>query len=107
MGQKCANSIPIRLIIVPLIFFLFIGTKTYAEIQPKEENAEWIKLSSPSEGATVTEKKQLFKCLITIPFDKDMLLVTLDQTDVTAIIDIVKGGLYSNRFKFFRPASTI
>lgn len=92
MHQKYPDSIPIHFIIFLLIFFLFIGTKTYAEIQPKEENAEWIKLSSPSEGATVTEKKPLFKCLITIPFDKDMLLVTLDQTDVTAIIDIVKGG---------------
>lgn len=92
MHQKYPDPIPIHFIIFLLIFFLFISTKTYAEIQSKEENAEWIKLSSPSEGATVSEKKPLFKCLLTVPFDKDRLLVTLDQTDVTAIIDIVKGG---------------
>jgi hypothetical protein len=93
MHQEYASPIPICLIIVLLIsFFLFLSTKTYAQIQPIEKDAEWIKLSSPSETATVIEKKPLFKCLITIPFDKDILLVTLDQTDVTAIINIVKGG---------------
>ena len=86
MHQEYASPIPICLIIVLLIsFFLFLSTKTYAQIQPIEKDEEWIKLSSPSETATVIEKKPLFKCLITIPFDKDILLVTLDQTDVTAI----------------------
>jgi hypothetical protein len=73
---------------IPLIILLVFITKTYAQLQPEKSAAEWIKIASPAEDTTVIEKKPLIKCLITIPFNRENLLVTLDDTDVTGILDV-------------------
>jgi len=96
--QKLLNSISILLIIL-LVFI----TKTYAQIQPQENAAEWIKMSSPLEGLTVIEKKPLVKCLITIPFNRENLLVTLDSTDVTGILDVSKDGFEFKPIQVLSP----
>ena len=75
-----------------VLFLLFLSTTIYAQDIKEVQGDEWIKLSSPAEKVTIYEKKPFVKCLITIPFSKENLLVVLDDTDVTNVLDVSKDG---------------
>ena len=90
-------------ILAVLVIFLIFCPKSYAQPRQEEKAAEWIKLTSFNEGATIHEKKPLIKCSINIPFTQEILLVTFDETDITAIIDIVKGGFEFKPIQILSP----
>ena len=102
------NTVSIGIITL-LIFSTDAFSQTPLEKEPPEQPAqeekavEWIKLSSPLTGATVIDKKLLVQCAVTIPFTREGLVVTLDNTDVTEIIDISKNGFEFRPIQILSP----
>jgi hypothetical protein len=60
--------------------------------QSNKEGEPLIKLLTPTEGTQIIAKKPLIKCSIKPPFDPQKLLVILDGTDVSGILDITPDG---------------
>ena len=98
MLRRFIHCIPVILV----IFLVFIPGAN-AEIKQEEKGADWIKLSSPQEGATFIGKKPVINCVITIPFAKENLLVTLDRTDITELIELSKDGFVFKPFQVLTP----
>lgn len=102
------NTISVGIITL-LIFSTNTFSQTPLEKKPLEQPAqkvktvEWIKLLSPLMGATATDKKPLVRCTVTIPFTRDGLVVILDSTDVTEIIDITKTGFEFRPIQILSP----
>jgi len=107
MPRMCRFRTVHRIFIYPFlinIIILLIFTATaYAQTQQGEKDKEWIKVTSFSEGASIIEKRPLVKCLVNIPFTIANLLVTLDETDVTAIIDVSKDGFEFRPIQILLP----
>ena len=82
----------IKCALVILVIYLIFIPAVNAQTQQEEKGTDWIKLSSPAEGALVIGKKPVINCVITIPFAKENLLVTLDHTDITELIEASKDG---------------
>jgi hypothetical protein len=103
----------LRAVSIGIIALLIFSTNTFSQTplekkspeQPaqEEKTVEWIKLSSPLAGATVIDKKLLVKCTVTIPFTREGLVVTLDNADVTEIIDISKDGFEFRPIQILSP----
>jgi hypothetical protein len=51
-----------------------------------------IQLLTPSEGTQIISKKPVIKCSIKVPFDPQKLLVLLDGTDISGILEITPEG---------------
>ena len=98
MLRRFINYIPVILI----IFLIFIP-EANAQTKQDEKGTDWIKLSSPQEGATFIGKKPVINCVITIPFAKENLLVTLDRTDITELIEVSKDGFVFKPFQVLAP----
>ena len=98
MLRRFINSIPVILV----IFLIFIP-EANAQTQPEEKAADWIKLSSPAEGTLVIGKKPDINCVITIPFARENILVTLDSTDITDLIEVSKDGFVFKPFQVMPP----
>ena len=96
MGKKTNYFLAVSII------FLFLTTQAYAQTG-QGETPEWIKLSSPLEGAVTIEKRPLVKHIINIPFAKENLMVMLDETDITAIIDVSKEGFEFKPIQVLSP----
>jgi hypothetical protein len=98
---------------VGIITLLIFSTNTFSQTQLEkkpleqpaqvEKTVEWIKLLSPLTGATVVDKKPLVKCTATIPFSREGLVVMLDDTDITNIIDISKDGFEFQPIQILSP----
>jgi len=73
-------------------FFLFTFHCFNVWAQPQVTTGSIIQLVTPLEGTQVIEKRPLIKCYIKEPFDPEKLLVLLDGTDVSAIINITSEG---------------
>jgi hypothetical protein len=83
---KCCLS---TFFLFPLLFSLSFSTP-HAEAQIGTESS--IQLITPLEGTEVTAKKPLIKCSIKTPFDPQRLLVLLDGTDVSALLEVTSEG---------------
>ncbi len=51
-----------------------------------------IQLITPPEGTQIISKKPVIKCSIKVPFDPQKLLVLLDGTDISGILEITPEG---------------
>ncbi|MEW6374315.1 MAG: hypothetical protein AB1502_00805 [Thermodesulfobacteriota bacterium] len=60
--------------------------------QSNEASDSFIQLLTPQENTEVIGKKPLIKCFIKTPFDPQKLLVLLDGTDISALLDITTEG---------------
>ncbi len=60
--------------------------------QQDSEGASLIQLLTPSEGTQIIAKKPVIKCSIKVPFDPQKLLVLLDGTDISPMLDIHPEG---------------
>jgi hypothetical protein len=98
MLRRFINSIHVLLVIL-LIFI----PEANAQTKQEDTGTDWIKLSSPAEGALVIGKKPAINCVITIPFAKENLLVTLDRTDITELIEVSKDGFVFKPFQVLPP----
>jgi hypothetical protein len=100
MFQRFINCISVALV----VFLIFIP-EVDAQTQQVDKGTDWIKLSSPQEGATFIGKKPIINCVITIPFAKENLLVTLDRTDITELIEVSKDGFVFKPFQVLSPGA--
>ncbi len=82
------KNIYIKIFLV--IFFLLFYSPLFSrsEIMPEPS----IKLLTPIEGIQLIGKKTLIKCSIKEPFDPQRLLVILDGTDITSILEVTSEG---------------
>jgi hypothetical protein len=86
-----------------LVIFLIFIPNANSETQQEAKGTDWLKLSSPEEGSTVIGKKPVISCVITIPFAKENLLVTLDRTDITELIEVSKEGFVFKPLQILSP----
>ena len=93
----------INCIHVILVILLIFIPEANAQTTQEEKATDWIKLSSPAEGALFIGKKPVINCVITIPFAKENLLVTLDRTDITELIEVSKDGFVFKPFLVLPP----
>lgn len=84
-------------------FLIILAAHSSAQAQPEEKNTGWIKMTTPSEGAVIIAKRPVIKCLLTIPFKRENLLVMLDETDVTEILDVSKDGFEFKPIQVLEP----
>ncbi len=85
-----------------LIFFFFLlspfsaSTVSGQSAQPNQVVAQSsdspIQLLKPEEGCLNIAKKAMIKCSIKTPFDPTKLLVLLDGTDISGILDVTPEG---------------
>ncbi len=60
--------------------------------QPQEVTESAIQLIQPTEGEAIAAKKPFIKCSIKEPFDPQKLLVLLDGTDISALLNVIPEG---------------
>ncbi len=83
-GRKCCF----------IFIFCLITSLLYRPVYGQSDSigASLIQLITPAEGTQVIAKKPSIKCSIKVPFDPQKLLVLLDGTDISGILDIYPEG---------------
>jgi len=76
--------------VIIIISFVLIS-EAIAQTQ-EGQAAGWIKMASPTEGAVFIGKKPVINCVISVPFARENLVVTLDRVDITEVIEVSKDG---------------
>jgi hypothetical protein len=78
----------------PLVVLCFLLSFLYDSVYAQSESISDspIQLLTPTEGTQVIAKKPVIKCSIQGPFDPQKLLVLLDGTDISGILEITSEG---------------
>jgi hypothetical protein len=94
--KECPLSISPGLIgfLLVLVILCFLFSVLYDSVyaQSNSVSDSLIQLLTPPEGTQVIGKKPVIECSIKVPFDPQKLLVLLDGTDVSGILEITPEG---------------
>ncbi|MFQ5901991.1 MAG: hypothetical protein ACE5IH_10590 [Thermodesulfobacteriota bacterium] len=93
IGEDCL------LLLITCFLLLVIKRPVYARKDAVGEDI--IKLVTPEEGSEIVAKRPLIKVVITEPFSQENLLILLDWTDMTGILEITSDGVQ------FRPLDVL
>ncbi|NWF93650.1 MAG: hypothetical protein HXY46_12080 [Syntrophaceae bacterium] len=85
LGEGRGWSLPILCLMISILFAPAHGL-------PGSTDDPLIQLLTPLEGTEVISKKPAIRCSISTPFDPQKLLVILDGTDISGILDLIPGG---------------
>lgn len=98
-GKACAGCIAVIMLLIFAAAFSF----AQAQQQPAEMQTEWIHIVTPVENTMVVGKKPEIRTEFLKPIGKDSLLVLLDGTDITQLIDLTEKGFTYNPFLVLPP----
>ncbi|MEW5909342.1 MAG: hypothetical protein AB1659_06045, partial [Thermodesulfobacteriota bacterium] len=88
-----SKSLLCKTLSIPFLLTVFLPLfYQVADGYAKTDTEQIVKMVQPIENLEVIGKKPLFKFTIEAPFSRENILVLLDGTDITPVIEIVSGG---------------
>lgn len=74
-----------------LLFFQFANAQEQIINKPLSDN-EWLRILAPKENTIIIDKKPNIKVEFLVPIERDTLLVLLDGTDITQVLNLKENG---------------